>query len=336
MKRLESLRAQDPASIEVLNQVRKCQGELAQAAADELPEGQSLALLQALTGMTFTENSSDGLQSILSEGTGGTANTDVTFSLPAWSIPVTLLLSLPPLPGWKAINPVPMKMKPGESLTAGIELSVPPGVWGKPVIPMACRVVGKGWELNGSGKIKLSASGSTDLVREWMVVGPFASEQQGELGDSVYPPRRMLDITAEYPGIEGKVSWQPLNVPGGGINFTDLYGSRKNGVAFAISVLRVARPTTVAITTNGTNSVTYLNDEILGGPFRWFGNQKVSVTLPEGDHILLCGVPETDYWWQGPSWVLSIRIESGPLSKPDDIQIVPAEKISEVRALHKK
>jgi hypothetical protein len=336
MERLESLRAEDPSSDAVLNKVRRCQAELAHAAADELQEGQSLAFLQALTGVTFTENSSDGLQSLLSEGSGGTANTEVTVSLPAWSVPLTLSLSLPPLQGWKAVDPAPVKIKPGESFTAGIKLTVPPGVWGKPVIPMACRVEGKGWELNGSGKIKLSASGSTDLVREWMVTGPFASDRPGELGDSVYPPGRMLDITAEYPGIEGKVSWQPLKLPvGRGIDFTDLYGSRKNGVAFALSVLRVARPVTVAITTNGTNSVTYLNDSILGGPFRWFGNQKVSVTLPEGENILLCAVPETDYWWQGPSWQLSVRVELGPMSKPGDIQIVPAEKINEVRALHK-
>ena len=145
-------------------------------------------------------------------------------------------------------------------------------------------------------------------------------------------PGRMLDITAEYPGIEGKVSWQPLKLPvGRGIDFTDLYGSRKNGVAFAVCVLRVARPATVAITTNGSNSVTYLNGEIIGGPFRWFGNQKVSVTLPEGDNILLCGVAQTRNYWQ-----LSVKVEAGPLCKPGDIQVLPVEKMYEVRALHKK
>jgi hypothetical protein len=282
--------------------------------------------------MTFMENSSAELQSLLSEGTGGTANTSFKVSLPAWSIPITLSLSLPPLPGWKSVKSAPIKVKPGESVTTSIKLTVPSGVWGKPTIPLACRVEGTGWQLNGSGKIKLSALSSTDMVREWMVVGPFASDQPGELGDSLYPPQRKLDITAEYPGAEGKVSWQPVKLPvGGGIDLTKLYGSRENGVAFAVTVLRVASPTTVAITTNIANSVTYLNNEIIGGSSRWFGNFKVSVTLPEGDNVLLCGMAQTDNYWQ-----LSVRVQTGPMSNPGDIQVVPVEKFSEVRALHQR
>jgi len=103
MKKLESLKTQDPTSIEVLNEVRFCQADLAKAAATELREEQSLALLQALTGLILMENSSAELQSILSEGTGGIANTNLTVFLPAWSIPITLSLNFPPLPGWKAL-----------------------------------------------------------------------------------------------------------------------------------------------------------------------------------------------------------------------------------------
>jgi hypothetical protein len=336
LKRLESLQTQDPASIEVLNEVRICQAVLAQTAATELREGQSLALLQALTGMTLMENSSAELQSLLSDGTGGTANTTFTVSLPAWSIPVTLSLSLPPLSGWKAVNPAPMKIKPGESVTTSVKLTVPSGVWGKPTIPLACKVMGKNWQLNGSGKVQLSALSSTDLVREWMVVGPFASDQPGMLGDSLYPPQRKLDIAAEYQGAESKVSWQPVKLSENrSIDFTKLYGSRENGVAFAVTVLRVARPTTVAITTNlSDNTVNYLNNEIIGGPFRWFGNRKMSVTLPEGDNVLLCGVVQTNYWWEGISWRLSVQVESGPGSNPGDIQVLPVEKFKEVRKLH--
>jgi hypothetical protein len=331
LKHLESLLTQDPTSIEVLNEVRICQAELAKAVATELHEGQSMALLQALTGLTLAETSSAELQSLLSDGTGGTANTSFTVSLPAWSIPITLSLSLPPLPGWQATNPAPMKIKPGESVTTNIKLTIPSGVWGKPTIPMACKVDGTGWQMNGSGKVKLSAFSSTDLVRQWMVVGPFKTDQPGELGDTLYPPQRLLNITSEYPGTEGKVSWQPVKLSGtGAIDFTKLYGSRKNGVAFAVTVLRIDRPTTVAITSSyGANTSTYINNEIIGGPFRWFGNRKVSVTLPEGDNVLLIGVAQTDNVWQ-----LSVQIETGPSTNPGDIQVVPVEKISEVRLLH--
>jgi hypothetical protein len=198
------------------------------------------------------------------------------------------------------------------------------------MIPLACKVKGTGWQLNGAGIVQLSSLNSTEQVKQWMVIGPFASDQPGELGDKIYPPQHMLNITAEYPGVEGKVSWKPVTGTGG-IDLTKLYGSRKNGVAFAVTVVRASRPTAVAITTNGSNSVTYLNDEIIGGPFRWFGNQKVSLTLPVGDNVLLCGVSQTSDYWQ-----FSVIVEAGPLCKPGDIQVLPVEKFSEVRALNQK
>jgi len=317
----------------VLDEVRICQAELLQTAATKLREGQSLALVQALTGMTLMENSSVELQSILSEGTGGTANTNITISVPAWSVPMTFSMGLPPLPGWQAANPALMKVKPGESVTASIKLTVPSGVWGKPTIPLDCKVMGTDWQLSGTGKVQLAALSSTDMVREWMVVGPFASDQPGKLGDTIYPPRRLLNIDAEYPGAEGKVSWQPVKLPTGSvIDFTRLYGSRKNGVVFAVTVLRVASPTAVAISTNqDDNTVNYLNNEIIGGPFSWFGNFKLSVTLPEGDNVLLCGVAQA-----GNVWQLRVQVECGPGSNPGDIQVVPVEKFNEVRALHNR
>jgi hypothetical protein len=335
IKQLESLQIQDPASIKVLNEVCICQNDLAKAISDELHEGQTMALLQALTGLTITENSSAELQSILSEGKGGTANTNFTVTLPDWSIPITISLSLPSLPGWKTINLSPIKINPGASVTTSIKLTVPAGVWGKPRIPLACKVEGAGWKLSGSGKVQLSSISSTDLVKQWMVVGPFSSKQPGELGDTLYPPMGLLDITAEYPCAEGNVRWKSLSGTDG-IDFMQLYGSRDSGIAFAVTVLRVTKPTTVAITTNGSYSVTYLNNEIIGGPFRWFGNRKVSVTLPEGDNVLLCGVAQTNYWYQGKLWHLSVQVETGPMTKPGDIKVLPLEKYNEVKALHQR
>jgi hypothetical protein len=330
LKRLENLKTQDPYSKEVVDEVRRCQADLDKLVANETPEEQSLTLIQSLTGLTITENSTEELKALLSNGTGGTANTHFIVSLPEWSNPVTLSLSLPPLPGWKVVNPSPIKINPGQSVTTTIKFTIPAGVWGKPRIPLACKVKGTAWQLDGSGIVQLASLSSTDQVKQWMVTGPFASDQPGELGDKIYPPQHLLNIIAEYPGVEGKVSWKPVTGTGG-IDLTKLYGSRKNGVAFAVTVVRASRPTVVAITTNGSNSVTYLNNEIIGGPFRWFGNQKVSAILPEGDNILLCGVAQTSDYWQ-----LSVIVETGPMCKPGDIQVLPVEKFSKVRALNQK
>ena len=335
LNHLKNLQTQDPNSIEILNDVRTCQSDLAKVIADELHDEQSLALIQALTGLTFVENSSSELQTILSNSTGGTANTSFTVSLPAWSIPVTFSLSLPPLPDWKAVNPAPIKINPGQSVTTSIKLTVPSGVWGKPAIPMACKVKGTGWQLNGTGKVQLSEFGSTNLVKEWTVVGPFASDKPGLIGDTLYPPQLLLDISAEYPGAEGKLSWKPL--PGSGsIDFIQLYGAQDNGIAFAVAVLSATRPTSVAITTNGSYTMTYVNNEVIGGPFRRYGGFKQPATLKEGYNIILCCSAQTNYWWQGKSWNLSVQVETGPMCKPGDIQIVPMDKFSEVPELHQK
>jgi hypothetical protein len=335
IKHLESLLTQDPTSNEVLNEVRICQADLAKAIANVLHEGQSLALLQALTGMTLMENSSSELQTILSNGTGGTANTTLTVSLPAWSIPITISLSLPPLPGWKDTNPASIKINPGQSISTSIKLTVPSGVWGKPDIPIACKVKGTGWQLNGTGKVQLSESGSTNLVKEWMVVGPFASVKPGEIGDTLYPPQRLLDITSDYPGADGKVSWKSLS-GSRGIDFIQVYKPKDNGIAIAVAVLYAAKPTSVAITTTGSYTATYVNNEIIGGPFRRYGGFKQPATLKEGYNIILCCVAQTNYWWQGKTWNLSLQVETSPLSKPGDIQVVPVEKFSEVQSLHQK
>ncbi|NLO74288.1 MAG: hypothetical protein GX100_09315 [candidate division WS1 bacterium] len=315
--------------------MQACQLELLQAAATALPEGQSLDLLQALTGLTLQEASSPALQILLTNGSGGTAETSLLTSLPAWSSPLTLTLAFSPLPGWQFPEPQPLALKPDGSVTAKPTLTLPVGTWGKPHIPVSYTATGDGWALHGAGRLQLGTRGSSDYLTQWMIVGPFEAEKPGVLGETVYPPERRLDVAAVAPGLEGEVRWEPVSLATAPyiVDFTKLYGPHEKGVAFGVAVLRVKRPTTVAITTNPPGGstyaagVTYLNGERIGTPDRYQARQ-VSRTLPAGDNVLLIGVAQT-----GNTWRLSAQVEVSPAAEPGDVQIVPADQLLQVAAL---
>jgi hypothetical protein len=333
IKQLHVLHARDPASDEMLEKVRTCQDKLARAAAATPAEGQSLELIRVLTGLTLMEDPSVELQSLLAAGTGGTAGTKFLVSLPEWSVPVNFSLTLPPLKGWHSTSPASLGLKPGESIAVRVTLTIPAGIWGKPTIPVSCTINKQEWQLSGSGSIQLASQGRipTELVNQWMVVGPFVSDQPGTLGDTIYPPQRSPDVTAEYSGSEGSVGWKQMKT--GTIDFSKLYGQIPNGVAFAMTVLRVTRPTSVAITNPAREAVTWLNGEMIGLPFYYRdANIKVSRTLEAGDHVILCGVPQTvdRRTKEAGDWKLGLQIEVDPQSTPGDVQVLPAEEISSI------
>lgn len=345
LKRLESLLKKDPMSNVLLDEVQNCQSELLKIVATSLPEGQSLGLLQALTGLNIIETSSAELQTLLREGNGGTANTSLTASLPAWSIPMTLSLNLPPLPGWQTTIPEPMEVKPGGSATSKVTLTIPTGVWGKPSIPLACKVTGPDLLLRGLGKVQLAIQSkiSPDQVSQWMVVGPFSADRIAEwplsfnakqeaVMDTLYPPKFLKDINvnSKYQGAKGIVRWQP--VVAGNIDFTGLFGSVKNGVAYAMTVLRVSKTTRVAISTGTVSAMIYLDGEILGLPYHRWGNELLSRTLISGDHVLLCSMPQTfnPVTKTINPWQLSMQVMIDPASSPGNVQIVPVEKLRKI------
>jgi hypothetical protein len=331
--KLKNLENEDPLLPEVSDEVRTCQTKLAQAAALTISDGLSLELFHALTGLTIRESSSAELVSVLADGNGGYAKTQFTVSLPLWSIPIILSLKLPPLPGWQATTSRPVELKPGGSAVIDATLAIPAGVWGKPTIPLSCRVSGQGWNTNLSGTVQLAASSKTspDIVNQWMVAGPFASDQPGEMGDTLYPPQLRLDIDAEYPGIDGTVRWQP--VTDSKIDFTKLFGSPENGVAFAVSVLRVSRPVTVAFTTTRWSNVT-LDGEPIGVPQSRSGNFKVSRTLTTGEHVVVCALPLRRHPRSGHiNWELDMQVEVDPGSTPGVVRVVPVKEFSSISSL---
>lgn len=330
-KKLVKLLSKGFDSSSLDDDVRLCQMKMLKEASSVLSSDFPWPLFCALTGITLSEKSSPEMQQKLSRATGGTGEIALKVSLPSWSVPVSLSLGIS---DWQPNKAKVLPLKPGKSASAGFMLRIPEGVWGKPRVSFACNAEGEGWKLTSKGKIQIGnqTSVSPDMVSQWMVIGPFLSDKPGEIGDKVYPPEKRLNIHADYSGADGVIRWQPVELTTeNNLDFTKLYGLREKGVAYAFTVLRVTRPTTVAITTNEGSSylsgITYLDGELLGVPFR-YGNLHVSRNLPVGDHVLLCGVAR-----KGNTWQLGVQVVVDPTANPGDVKILSVEKFGEVAAI---
>lgn len=330
-RKLVLLLSKEVDSPTLTDDVRLCQLKMLKEASSVLSSDVPWPLFCALTGTSLVEKSSPGMQQILGRATGGTGEISLTASLPSWSAPVNLSLGIT---DWQSNKSELLRLKPGKGSSAIIQLRIPEGVWGKPTIPFTCSAEGEDWKLTSKGKIQIGnlTSVSPDMVSQWMVIGPFMSDKPGEIGDKVYPSEKRLNIHADYSGADGTIRWQPVELTTeNNLDFNQLLGSREKGVAYAVTVLRVAKPTTVAITTNGGSAylagITYLDGELLGVPFR-YGNLHVSRKLSAGDHVLLCGVAR-----KGNTWQLGVQVTVDPAANPRDVKIVPVEKFGEVAAI---
>ena len=334
VKNLEQILAKEDVSLQTADEVRSVQIKMLGIATDTMSKDFPFSLLHALTGLSFAEKSSPGIQEMLGNATGGSGEISIIASIPAWSIPMTLSETIPPIPLWKTSTSDILNLIPGKSVVTQLNITMPAGVWGKPLIPVICKVLGEGWNLQSVEKIHLGNGGQIlpEFISQWMVIGPFSSDKPGELGEKVYPPERRLNIFSDYPGTPGTIRWEKIE-PGekGTIDFNQHFGFQEKGVAFGVSVLHLARPATVSITinggTSGSSTVTYLDGELIGVPFR-YGTRQLSRCLEAGDHILLCGVARN-----GNIWQLGVQVTVDPSAEPGDVMVLPVEKFKNIASL---
>lgn len=333
--RLRELCACKPDSDGLDRAVELCRLDLVRAAASALPEGQPLELVKALIGLDIREDTSDEMEALLAAGNGGRAATAFLVSLPAWSVPANVSLNFEQSPDWQSVVSESVELSPGSTERVELVFTVPDGVWGKPSVTLRCAISGSGWEMQGSERFRLGAGSKADYVTQWMVVGPFEAERPGVIGDTVYPPERRFDLSLEYDGVSGPARWQPVELTSEpfAADLSSLYGSPEKGVAFGAACIRVARPTTVMVTSNppggtsGAAAITYLDGEQLGVPAR-YGNLRVSRTLSAGDHILLCGIARSR-----TSWMLSAQVEVDPAADPGDVRVLTSEQFRQTASL---
>jgi hypothetical protein len=328
IKKLQGLAGQPLGTEGVADSTKACQVQLALAAAQTLPDDQPLALFQALWGVDLSYPSAP-LAPIFSSASGGSGQLMIAASLASWSQALTLTVQPAAPSGWQVQPAAAVSVKPGSNAATQVALTLPPGIWGPTTIPVTYQASGAGWKMQGTGSGRLGDWGDSGALTQWLIVGPFQSERAGQLGDAVYPPERRLDVAAEYPGLGGVVKWQPY--VGATLDFGKLYGHPERGVAYAVTVLRAAHPTQISLTfnngTTGETAAAYLNGERLGIPFR-YGANEMACTLHQGDNVLLLASAEP-----GNDWKTSARVQVAPSAAPGDVQIIPADKLSQVPAL---
>jgi len=101
-----------------------------------------------------------------------------------------------------------------------------------------------------------------NYVTEWHIIGPF-DNTDGVGFAQAFPPERMIDLTAEYPGKDKAVKWQyaQSDAKSGTIDFNKEFGKVKFAVAYAYAEiespkampidLRASGPSAVQIVLNG-------------------------------------------------------------------------------------
>jgi hypothetical protein len=73
-------------------------------------------------------------------------------------------------------------------------------------------------------------------LTDWLLVGPFASDEHLSAHQAVLPPERNADPQAEYDGLGGKVRWQPYHQPGQNvsIDLTKVFKPTEQVCAYAL------------------------------------------------------------------------------------------------------
>lgn len=72
------------------------------------------------------------------------------------------------------------------------------------------------------------------FLLSWQLVGPFNSADQNGF-TTAYPPESRLDLSADYPGKEGTISWKSITTSKkeGIVDLNELLGKHKDAVAYA-------------------------------------------------------------------------------------------------------
>jgi gas vesicle protein len=125
------------------------------------------------------------------------------------------------------------------------------------------------------------------FVRDWQLLGPFAST--GERGhDTVYPPEREpVQLAKSYDVFGGQVKWRPYHSPEDKIDLADFFNYRQAGVAYAVSWVYSDRDQAVTLGVGSDDGVrVWVNGEkvhdIKGGRQARPGQDLVKAHLKKG------------------------------------------------------
>jgi hypothetical protein len=172
--------------------------------------------------------------------------------------------------------------------------------------------------------VTVSIAEHLGFLTDWYVIGPF--DAMGMKGfKTVYPPEQKVDLSAELPGKEGKMSWKRYQVreawtglPARAalVNLLTPLGQAEDAVAYAYTAFSVPAPRTVEFRGAADDNFTvFVNGQRVFG-FEEYRNgvrldrHRFRVQLKEGVNTVLvkvCQAP-VDPTNNEPNWEFLLRV----------------------------
>lgn len=154
------------------------------------------------------------------------------------------------------------------------------------------------------------------LITTWQLIGPFDNKEEAGF-DVVYPPEQGIDLTAEYEGQLGEVSWQELSTEDsyGKVDLAKLIGPHKGAIQYATTTFvsdteqpvefRLSTPNAWKLWVNG--ELLFEREEYHRGTF--FDQYRIPGKLKAGENQILlkiCQNEQEQNWAQ--VWQFQFRV----------------------------
>jgi len=281
--------------------VRDASQEVIAAALAELGRRRGevpLYSVAPLIGLRLGVDPQCTLARLLQSGAGGDGalglQLAVTAAQPQWKAAVQLNV---PQEWGPAVRTEAQALTPGQTIEIAVPVRVPTGSWGAHQLPAVVSL-----QLPDAALSLMTAvQAGSGVLRDWMVVGPFANKTGQPLDLTLHPPDDGIDLGAEYDGLAGKVRWQPVR-GNDWLDLNKLFGTKEPGVAYAVACISSDREAEALLRLGSSGGVALT----LNGRWIWSsgasrkpaaGQDTVAVELLQGDNVLLAKVcSNTDTW----------------------------------------
>jgi len=129
---------------------------------------------------------------------------------------------------------------------------------------------------------------------EWLVIGPFPSDNEWAGHNAVYPPEAELDLDGTYKGVDGPVRWQPYKRqdPFLSVNLKEVFSPHERVTAYALCYVHADKPVKgqIRLATNDMGKAWLGGNLIYEYPYEgnaFLDRDVIDVTFPAGSTPLL-------------------------------------------------
>ncbi len=274
----------------------------------------------SLLGITIEAPNWRSTDKIFSDGEAGSAQLLITAA--SSYLPGKLEIKPGTVPGW-TVSIGDLIIEAGKGGRSFASFTKPAGKPGSFTLPLHCIMIGKDWKLVFDTDLKSYDANSRIPITDFLVAGPFANKSGKNIDSTVHPPELKLDVTGEFETRDGKRGWvQAKADKSGSIDLSKVFKTSPQSVAYAVAVLRAAKPIQIRLRFSGPGMLCYLNGTEVGtvlGRGQWG-----CVTLNKGDNRLMM-ISTND---GSPDWKLNANFAILGDMNPGDLVVLPAEELT--------